>query len=312
MKVYLIACESFNLMKSEIDKLVPPNSYVIKYDLRQSALDDVLSEASYFSLTNEQKYIIVKGASFFKTTKSEDEDGSKETKKPENYPKSPNDNTTIIFASYEMPDKRKKLFKLINNENNYIEIPTLNKKELTYKTIELLKNHGYSIAYDTASYIVDNSYVNYDILIGEINKILVLLPKGEINLENIKDIISTSISNKTFNYINAIITKDLKTAINAIDSFEKLKIDPIVVVISLAKEMQIYLNLKQGITPKDIQKNYGKEDWMIKNYLNHLNDFSEKELKKIIITLNNYDLGLKSGAIDKAVALDLLALELCD
>ncbi len=312
MKVYLIACESFNLMKSEIDKLVPPNSYVIKYDLRQSALDDVLSEASYFSLTNEQKYIIVKGASFFKTTKSEDEDGSKETKKLENYLKSPNDNTTIIFASYEMPDKRKKLFKLINNENNYIEIPTLNKKELTYKTIELLKNHGYSIAYDTASYIVDNSYVNYDILIGEINKILVLLPKGEINLENIKDIISTSISNKTFNYINAIITKDLKTAINAIDSFEKLKIDPIVVVISLAKEMQIYLNLKQGITPKDIQKNYGKEDWMIKNYLNHLNDFSEKELKKIIITLNNYDLGLKSGAIDKAVALDLLALELCD
>ena len=311
MKVYLIACESFILMKDEINKIVPPDSNVIKYDLRQNTLEDVLSEASYFSLTNEMKYIIVKGATFFKPSKSDNEDGNKEIKSLENYLKNPNENTTIIFANYEVPDKRKKIFKLINEQNNYIEIPTLNKKELTYKCMDLLKDKGYKIDYDTASYIVDNSYVNYDILMGELNKIYILLPKGEVTIQNIKNIVSLSVNNKTFGFINAVIARDLKMALDTISSFEKLKIDPIVVIISLAKEMQIYFNLKMGVSPKDIQKAYGKEDWMMKNYLSHINDFTESELKKIIITLNNYDLGLKSGTIDKSVALDLLALELC-
>ncbi len=311
MNVYLIACESFVLMKNEINKIVPSNSNVIKYDLRQNTLDDVLAEASYFSLTNEMKYIIVKGASFFKAGKNDSEEGNKDAQKLENYMKNYNPNTTIIFACYDMPDKRKKIFKLINNENNYVEIPTLNKKELTYKCMDILKSEGYSTSYDVASYIVDNSYVNYDILMGELNKIFVLLPKTELTMQNIKNIISLSVSNKTFTFINAIIARDLEVACSSIASFERLKTDPIVVVISLAKEMQIYLNLKQGISAKDIQKNYAKEDWMMKNYLAHLDDFTEKELKKIITILNSYDLGLKSGTIDKSVALDLLALELC-
>lgn len=312
MKVYLIACNSFILMKDEIKKIIPSDSNVIKYDLRQNTLEDVLSEASYFSLTNEMKYILVKGATFFKTGKSDNEDGNKETKMLENYINHPNENTTIIFACYEMPDKRKKIFKLINEQNNYIEIPTLNKKELTYKCMDILKNNGYGVNYDIASYIVDNSYANYDILMGELNKIFVLLPKGNITQFDLKNIISVSVMNKTFAFVNAVIARDLKAAFDCIPSFEKLKIDPIVVIISLAKEMQIYFNLKQGISPKDIQKTYGKEDWMMKNYLLHIDDFTIDELKKIIITLNNYDLGLKSGAIDKSVALDLLALDLCD
>ena len=311
MNVYLIACDSFLLMQDEIKKIIPSNCHAIKYDLRQNTLQDVLSEASYFSLTNEMKYILVKGASLFKTSKNDSDDGNKEVKMLENYLENPNSNTTLIFACYDYPDKRKKLFKLINNENKYIEIPSLNKKELTYKCMDILKKDGYSISYDIASFIVDNSYNNYDILMGEINKIKVLLPKGEITLKNLKNIVSTSTLNKTFSYINAIIKRDLKEAILSITSLEKLKIDPIVVLISLAKEMQIYYNLKQGINPKDIQKQFGKEDWMMKNYLMNEGAFTENELKKIITVLSNYDLGLKSGKIDKSVALDLLALELC-
>lgn len=312
MNVYLIASESYKLLNEELKKIVPQDGNIIKYDLRISTLEDVINEAGYFSLLNEMKYIIVKAGDLFKPSKKEDSSvPSKDTKLLENYLKNPALNSKIIFTSYEMPDKRKKIFKVINENKNYIEVPTLNKKDLTYKCIDLLKQKGYRISYDLASFIVDNSYVNYDILLNELEKIYVLVKPKNLEKEDIKDIISLSVSNKTYTYISAIVKGDLKSALEASSTFEKMKIDPIVVLISLAKEMQIYLNIKEGISPKDIQRLYLKEDWMMKGYMQNADSYTVKELKKIITILNNYDYGLKCGTLDKSVALDLLALELC-
>lgn len=312
MNVYLIASESYKLLNEELKKIVPQDGNIIKYDLRISTLEDVINEAGYFSLLNEMKYIIVKAGDLFKPSKKEDSSvPSKDTKLLENYLKNPALNSKIIFTSYEMPDKRKKIFKVINENKNYIEVPTLNKKDLTYKCIDLLKQKGYRISYDLASFIVDNSYVNYDILLNELEKIYVLVKPKNLEKEDIKDIISLSVSNKTYTYISAIVKGDLKSALEASSTFEKMKIDPIVVLISLAKEMQIYLNIKEGISPKDIQRLYLKEDWMMKGYMQNADSYTVKELKKIITILNNYDFGLKCGTLDKSVALDLLALELC-
>ncbi|MBQ6841019.1 MAG: DNA polymerase III subunit delta [Bacilli bacterium] len=316
MNVYLIASDSYKLVDVEVKKILQDSLNVIKYDLRVDSLTDVINEANYFSLTNEKKYIVVKSDSLFKASKKEDnekEDSSnKDVKLLEKYLESPSDLSTIIFISYESPDKRRKIFKQIAEKGKAIVLPTLNKKDLTYKCIDLLKQKGYTASYDVANFIVENSYVNYDIMTNELEKIYVLLKPCILSISGLKGIVSVSLTSNVYSYISAIINRELEAAIKASKNFELLKIEPTMVLVMLAKDFQILYMIKSGVNLKELQINLKKEDWQMKAYLQNVDLYTISELKKIIIRLNDYDYKVKSGLLDKSVMLDLISLELCE
>lgn len=316
MNTYLITSDSYKLIDAEVNKILQGSLNVIKFDLRIDNIIDVINEANYYSLTNEKKYIIVKCGDLFKSSKKEENNNEankgSSNRVLEKYLENPSDINTVIFTAYEAPDKRKKIFKEIQSKGQVIILPSLNKKELTYKCIELLKNNGYKIAYDVASYIVENSYNNYDILTSELDKIYSLLKPQELTLKNIDKIVSKSYTASAFAYASAVINRNLEAAFNSSKNFEQLKIDANVVLITLAKEFEILFMLKSGIKPQDIQVHFRKEDWQMKSYLMNQDKYTLKELKKIIVCLNDYDYKLKSGLIDKDIILDLIAFELCD
>lgn len=313
MEIYLIASDSYKLVKEQVDRITCNSLNVIKYDLNNSSLEQAISEANYFSLLNEQKYVIIHGDSLFKAAKKDDkkEDNSGDSKLIENYLKNPNDKCTLIFTSYEMPDKRKKLYKLLNEKGHTIIIEPLNKKDLTYRCIDILKTNGYEANYETANYIVENSYNNYDIMTNELEKVYTLLPHRKIGIDDLKDIISISITNTSYDFVNAIINRDLKKASEASKNFERLKIEPAMIIVMLAKEFQIMNLLKSNISKKEIQNRFHKEDWQMKNYIINTEKYSVKEIKKVIIKLADYDYKYKSGLLDKSIIPELLSLDFC-
>ena len=315
MNTYLISSDSYKMIDAEVEKILQGSSNVVKYDLRSDTLLDVINEANYFSLTNEKKYIIVKSGDLFKIAKkdeSKEEKSNEDVKTLEKYLASPSELSTIIFTSYEMPDRRRKVFKQIESAGNAIIIPALNKKDLTYKCMEILKKKGYLVNYDTANFIVENSYVNYDIMTNELEKIYVLLKPGNISIADLKGIISTSVTGNVYNFINAIMIRDIDLAIKSSKNFEVLKIDPSMVLIMLAKDFQILYMIKNGVNIKELQNYLKKEDWQMNSYLANQDLYTLNELKKIIIKLNDYDYRLKSGLLEKCVLLDLISLELCE
>ena len=314
MNVYLIASESYKLLKEEVDKIIGKSLSVVKFDARVNTINEVTQEAGYYSLTGETKYIIYNEPSFFKATKK-DEEGSSINKDSEtllSYLNNPNKDAIIIITLSYIPDKRKKVLKEIDKIGKVIIVPTLNKKELVYKCMELLKQHKYLVDYETANYIVENSYVNYDIMTSELDKVYCLLKPGKIVITDLRDVISKSLTDNIFVFMNALIDKDLDKANKAMANFEQLKIDPNMVLIMLFKEYEIlYLILnKQNVN--DIQKLYGKQDWQMQNYMVNSSKYTLNEIKKIIMLLSDYDYKLKSGLLDRSVALSLLAIELCE
>ena len=314
MEAYLIVSDSYKLVKKQVEKITGNSLNVIKYDLKINTINEVINEANYFSLLNEQKYIIIHSDSLFKSQKKDDkkEEANADIKLIENYFNKPNDKCTLIFISYEYPDKRKKIYKLFLDNGQVINIDQLNKKELTYKCMELLKEKKYEIDYETANFIVDNSYTNYDIMTNELEKIFTLIKPKRLTIKELQDVVSKSITNTTYDFINAIINRDLKKAINSSENFERLKVEPAMIIVMLAKEYQIMHLLKNGIAKRDIQNIYHKEDWQMKNYLLNTEKYTKKEKKKAIIKLADYDYKYKSGLLDKSVILELLSLDFCD
>lgn len=308
MKVYLIYSDSYKRINDKVNEIVNSSLNVIKYNLNNSTLKDVIEEANYFSLTGEEKYIIVKSNDYFSSKKSSEEKNDDLLLK---YIDNPNEHTTIIFTSNVMFDKRKKIYKKINSFNNVIELLPYNKKKLVYKCMEILKNNGYIINYEIGNYIVENSYVNYDIMLSEIDKINLYFKKGKLSLEEIKKVVSETMSGTPYKYAKAIINQDLSLAFKMQKELEIFKIDPSICILTLYKEMQIMLFIKQTNDIKNIQYLFGKENWQMDDYKINAEKFTINEIKKIIIKLSDYDYKYKSGLIDKSVILDLISLDLC-
>lgn len=308
MKVYLIYSDSYKRINDKVNEIVNNSLNVIKYNLNNSSLKDVIQEANYFSLTGEEKYIIVKSNDYFSSKKSSEEKNDDILLK---YIDNPNKHTTIIFTSNVMFDKRKKIYKKINSFNNVIELLPYNKKELVYKCMEILKNNGFIINYETGNYVVENSYVNYDIMLSEIDKINLYFKKGKLSLEEIKKVVSETMSGTPYKYAKAIINQDLSLAFKMQKELEIFKIDPSLCILTLYKEMQIMLFIKLTNDIKNIQYLFGKENWQMDDYKINAEKFTINEIKKIIIKLSDYDYKYKSGLIDKSVILDLISLDLC-
>ena len=71
MNIYLISNESYRLINKEIKKITKDNKYET-FNLNKSSIKEVLEEASYFSLDDNKKYLVVTNADIFGSDKLDD------------------------------------------------------------------------------------------------------------------------------------------------------------------------------------------------------------------------------------------------
>ena len=274
--VYLISSSSVYLMEEEIKKIVKDNPYN-SFDLNNTELDDVLEEASYFSLFDEAKYMVVKNANVFMATKrkKEDVDDDNVSKKDEKllqYLENPNSNTILIFTVYGKPASNKKIVKIIKDRYNYIEIVDFKPAELISEAENLLKEDGYKASKDTLQYIVSNCLNNYDLIVNEIEKIKLYYGKGiKLDIESIEGIVSKNIEDNNFKFIDAVMDKNIKEAFRIFDDLMIQKVEPIMLLSMFAKENRNILIVKK------IYKNTDKKSIM--SILGFKSDF---QLEKIL------------------------------
>ena len=65
MQVKLITSDSKVLLDKKIKEIIGKSEVVIKYNMEECSLADILEEASYVSLFDEMKYVVVKNADIF-------------------------------------------------------------------------------------------------------------------------------------------------------------------------------------------------------------------------------------------------------
>ena len=121
MKIVLINGESILLVNDAINKIVKDNKNVTSFDMNVNTIEDILLEAGYFSMFEEEKFIIVRNANFFGTGKLNEKD----TEKLLNYFNNPNSLSSLIFICNEKLDSRKKLTKVMKEKYEIITIPNL-------------------------------------------------------------------------------------------------------------------------------------------------------------------------------------------
>lgn len=278
---------------------------ISKYDLNNDMLSLALQDTETISLFGDKKIVIIDNANMF-TGKSSD--GVDKIEKCLN---NLNENVTIIFIVHEEKiDNRKKITKLINKIGN---IKEYNENEDIYT---MIKNNfkDYNIEFKTIKLLTDRVGTNPLIVQNEINKIKIYKGSDKnITEDDILNLTNKIIEIDMFKLIDYIVKKDKQNALELYNEILKTNEEPLKIIIMLANQFRLMYQskelLKKGYTEKDIASILKVHPYRVKLAIQNSRNYPSNILLKYLNDLADIDIKIKTGLIDKNLALELFILK---
>lgn len=298
--IYLITSESNQLINEYLCEINKDCDNILYIDFNNSSIDDILAEASYYSMFNEEKIIIVKNASFFGSDKISDENSNKLL----NYFNSPNEFSKLIFTTNDKLDMRKKITKTIKDKYHLISIPVLKPRELFDKIRCYFKDKEFIILEESINYIIENNASNYDLIYNELEKIVLYYQYPcRILHEDVTNIVAKSLDANNFKFVDMIIAKEIGEAFKLYNDLRLTKVEPLMLIGLLAREVRMMIlakRLKEAhYRTSDIAFELGLQDWQLEKFLRVGSRYKLEELENRLLLLADLDLNIKTGKIEK-------------
>lgn len=305
--VYLLyGTEDFEI-EEEIKKLSKDidEMNISKYDLNNDMLSLALEDAKTMSLFGDKKLVIVDNANMFTGSTSKDSELIEE------YLNHINENTTLVLIVHnDKLDTRKKITKLIKKVGKVQEFN--DELDTTSLVRRLFKD--YNIDYKTIQLFIDRVGNNPLIIQSEINKIKIYKDNDKnITEEDILNLTAKLIEIDIFKLIDYIVRKNKEKALELYYEMLKMNEEPIKIVVILANQFRIMYQskelLKKGYSEKDIASTLKIHPYRVKLAIQNSRNYTSDILLKNLNALADIDIGIKTGTINKDLALELFILK---
>lgn len=302
--VYLIYGNNYSLIKREIDKIKEDTLDVVKYDLSNTKVDELLDDASCISLFSGKKVLIGENALFLT---SSDTTTDHDLTYLEKYLKDNNhENITIFYVLKEKLDDRKKIVKLFKDRAKVISFEDIDDKNLYKFVLDEFKKEGFKLDIKTANYFVSYVGKNIDIIISEINKMKIYKDNNKlITIDDINSISSKGFNDNVFDLTDAIMKKDFDKIFCVYNDLITIGEDEIKILSLISNQFILVYQCKlldeSNCDQKAIANLLNVHPYRVKLALE--TDYMTYELKNIIKKLHDLDFKIKSGNIDKKVGL---------
>lgn len=287
------------LAEKEIDKLKENiiETNINRYDLEESSLVSVLEDLNTYSLFGDKKLVIVKNYDFTK-------DVDKLTKYLENQ----NDNI-LIFTNNKKPTLKKDVQTIFNKNVKTIDF---SKSDTLDYIKEELKD--YKISNMNAILLKDYCNDNYSKIQKEIEKLkLYKEDDKEITDKDIKTVVKKSFDGNIFDLTNAVLLNDKDKIFKCFYEQIDNNVDELSIISILYNNFRLIYKIKlllQTNSDEEIISILKLHPYRYKKLKELTYNYSEERLLKLIKKLSNIDINIKSGKIDKKLALELFFAKL--
>ena len=308
---YIIKSNSYRLLKEKLNSLLAniEKENITYFDLTENSINEILEECNYNSLFNDKKGIVVYNSNIFSTK----HEYVSELETLEKYLDNPNQFTTLIFIT-ESVSLKKKCVKIIKENGNYFELDMPKNTELNDKIKEYLSKNNYKIETIALNTIINNLNNNYDYILNELDKIMVVKKDYVINKEDIDKYTIKFEEINIFDFVDSIIKKEDKKIYKYLESFINKKNEPAILFSNIATQYRlIYASknlIKQGLSEKDIASKLDIHPYRVKLAIQNSYNYTNTELKEKILYIGELDEKIKLGILDKYVALKLFLVNI--
>lgn len=313
--IYLLYGKELLLIEKKIEEIIKKehlSEYSInKYDLENDSLNSIIEDATTISMFGDKKGIVVANSYIFTgTTKKSSIEQN--TDLLLSYLDHFNPDTILIFFTLsEKLDERKKITKSIKKVGSVIEIGR--NQNLNAIVKEMFED--YEIKYNVIQLLIDRVGDNLQILKQECDKIKTYKDKEKtVTEQDILNLTTKNIDADIFKLIENIVLKRKQTALEAYQEMIKRNEEPIKILILLANQFRIMYQAKElskkGYTANDIASTLEVHPYRLKLALEKSKDFSSSILLHYLEELADLDSNIKSGIVEKDLALELFILKI--
>ena len=296
MTNYLILSNDKVVIDNSINKIIKESKLkdyeLIKYDLTECELDNVIEELDTHNFLSDNKVIVLYNAIFIEDSKE-----NKNLLRVIKYLNNPNpDNIFVMVATTKRSGKE---------INELLSKVTLIETNLS--PYDLVKNNleDYTMDSRAIKELVDLSLNNNEKIINELNKLKLYridTPTKQITYEDVKNIVIEEFNDNAFDLVTAITNKNKEKAFSL---YNRLIVttDSTILVASIVTKVKTLYQVKvlseEGYKKDEIQNITGtKNIWTINYALNECNNFSSKKLLRLLKDLSDIDYKSKSQNID--------------
>lgn len=316
--VYLIHGTEYyfiELVKAALKKQVDDDEAVTTYDLRETAIQDVVLDAETFPFFSDHQLIIAENPNFL-DTKNNKTFVTHETEALEQYLQQPVSYTTLVLvAPYEKLDGRKKITKQLKKQSEVVACEPLTGKALQNFVIQMAKAEGIQLEQETYEQLSNTFHSDLYGLQKELNKLALYADEQSfISKEEASLIISPTNQTNALQFVDAVIQKNLTKAIAMYKDLEKMKEEPIGLIALLAYQFriifQVKLYMKKGYNMDKMKSVLKVHPYVTQLAVQRSKYFTEAGLSNIIQHLTETDEYIKRGKMDKSIAFEILLYNL--
>ncbi|SHN10967.1 DNA polymerase III subunit delta [Gracilibacillus kekensis] len=311
---YMIEALKQSLISNGMDQDEQDTNLSI-YDLEETAIQEVVQDAETFPFLGERKIIFASNADFLraKPAKTEVEH------LPEvlvDYLENPAPySILVIVAPYEKVDERKKIVKRLKKTAKTVACEPLKEWNMQEVLATIAKEHRVSISEEVMTYFINEIGTNLMIIHSEMEKLALYVGEGNtIRIEDAELLLSSQENSSALKLMDAIMINDLAKAINITKDLEKMNEDPIALIALVASQYRTLLHVKllkqKGYTQQQIVSQLKIHPYVAKISMTRQAKFQTKELKEAIALLTETDAQIKTGAMEKSLAFELLLYKL--
>jgi len=270
-------------------------SYFEGKDVEPRKVAEVAQTLPFF---NDKRLIIIENSGLFKNQ-------SELSELLDNISES----TIIIFVETET-DKRSKMFKLVRDRGTVSEMNGMDEKNLKLFVASLVEKEGKRITEASITYLLDKTGTDMLNICNEVEKIAGYSYGRDIILpEDIDAVVTTQITGKIFQMIDAIGSKQASKALALYYDLLSVREKPMSILFLITRHFNILYQTKDlqvlGYNSGSISEKVGIPPFSVNKYLSQAKNFTAKQLKDALEFGADIEENVKTGRMIEKIGVEL-------
>jgi DNA polymerase-3 subunit delta len=288
---------------------------VSKYDLEETPIGEVIEDAETYPFFGGTKCVIAHHASFLTS--------AKDTSKVEHhldallrYAESPAEHSIVVLTvKADKLDERRNIVKALRKHASICECMPLDDSAAFQWLIQRGQSHGLEWEPAAAKRLVETAGPSLQRLQQEAEKLIAYSGgSGKVTLEAVEQLVSRSLDDNVFALTEYVSKKQIDGALRLFHDLLQQKEEPIKLFMLLAKQFRLLLQVKElsvrGYGQQQIASTLGVHPYPVKLAMDVSKRYPPEELRRVLSSLADMDYQMKTGQIDKVLAIELFLLQL--
>ncbi len=316
--IYFLYGDEQFLLESKVNKvkkkLVDPSFADFNFALyngKESSIEDALSSAAAYPVMADRKLVILKNTGFLNNAKS------REFKDIKEFCADIPEYLCLVIIESDFDKKKEAGIRFIEEKGGIVRFDYMPLPQVEKWLEKLFEKQGKIIYPKELTAMVKRCGGSLRNIYNEFTKLINYMDdRQKVTAEDIENIVLKSVDVAIYDIIDHIINNRPDMAMADYKELLEHKTEPIAIMGAISSKLSDLLTAKilssEGVSTVEMGKYLEclPQDWLIKKTVTQSKRFGEKYLRRMLKKSFDYDIKVKTGLMDKEIALQLLIADL--